>query len=471
MAFTQSGFAPVGAHSSDSPAIYSYSTNDSSIDVSATGYFSDKENQLEEGDYIFVASSTGADTFVVGSDTSSVSIPDTLSSRVIVRKAADLAGTLDSTVGYFIDGVVDMGSQSIEIPATGLNLSGLDFDISKLISSDNNYTMFTSPVGGSGNFIGVSFAIEVTGTTSKVYDIVDATGFNAVEVERINYNDCTSLGTIDGYRQGLETGTGRFGGSPDLTLEGTWVGGFRVTTSIVRSLDAGMTGALFQKGAAFTMASRFLTDMNVDLPASAALLDFESANFTHPSLLQLQGMIVTRNGVSDAGDANYTPNITQTDISSRWTGNQGLSNTFEGGKLEISAEVATVISVQNTFYPIAGTWTASELQHFDEPANGQLRHLGNNPREYSLTGDLVVEGTANDVFRINVVTNDGADTVVGSQVRQVNSLVGSRDVAFFTMTANFILDQNDYVYLAITNETTGRNATVEISSFFQIVRR
>ena len=473
MAFTQETFAPVGPQSTAAPSVYTYSTPDSSTDVTGAGYFATKQNQLSEGDYIFAVTSSGTFTFVVSDATDTVTASgETLIGRSIVREAADLAGTLSSTVEYFLDGVIDMGSQSIEIPAGGLHLSGYGFDTSKLISSANTYTMFTSPIGGSGGLIGSGYAIEVTGTGSQVYDVVDATGFNAIEVSRVNYNDCTSLGTIDGYRQGLETGTGRFGGTPNLTLEGAWVGGFRITTSIVRSLDAGMTGALFQKGGAFTMASRFLTDMNVDLPANTAILDFNSANFTAPSLLQLNGMIVTRNGVSDAGDANLTPNISQADIASQWTGNQGLNNTFEGGKLEITAETATVISVQNTFYPILGTWDASELQHFDEAANGQLRHIGNNPREYSLVGDLVVDGTANDVLRINVVTNDGGgDTVVGSQVRQVNSLVGARDVAFFTLASNFILDQNDYVYLSITNETAGRNATAEISSFFQLVRR
>ena len=168
-----------------------------------------------------------------------------LVNRITVEQASDLAGTLDSTKEYFIDGIIDMGSQQIEIPQGGLNLAGYNFDLSKLTSSATGYTMFTSPVSGSGNVLGLDYGIEVTGAGSQVYDIVSDTGFEAFEFSRINYNNCTSLGTIDNYRQGLEIGTGRFGGSPSLTLKGVWAGGYRITTSIVRALSAGMTEPLF----------------------------------------------------------------------------------------------------------------------------------------------------------------------------------------------------------------------------------
>jgi hypothetical protein len=216
-----------------------------------------------------------------------------------------------------------------------------------------------------------------------------------------------------------------------------------------------MTGALFQKGAAFTMASRFLTDMNVDLPPSAAILDFEPANFTAPSLLQLQGMIVTRGGVSDAADSNYTPNIAQTNLASKWDNNQGLSNTFEGGKLTISSEVATTFSGAGVFTPLLGVFDVSDLQHFDE-------------------ADLPVNGSANDIINIDVRVYDdsaGTSSSVGVQKRIINNLAGPRNVAFFTITSTFTLDRNDYVYLEVANELAGDSVTAEVDGFFQVTRR
>ena len=75
------------------------------------------------------------------------------------------------------------------------------------------------------------------------------------------------LGDLHDYRQYLEFGTGRFGGSPSLTLHGDWLGGFRASATIVRSMSNTTTEPLFKKGIDLVMQSRFLTDINCDLGA------------------------------------------------------------------------------------------------------------------------------------------------------------------------------------------------------------
>ena len=183
----------------------------------------------------------------------STPIDDVLDNRVIVNQlnvATTLGGTIDSTKEYFIDGIIDLGTTQITVPSTGITLKGFSFDVSGLTSSESNYTMFISAsIGGdgngSGNLLGMDYFISVTGTGSKVYELYDDTGFNAFEFQRINYIGCNSLGDIYNYRQGLESGTGRFGGSPSLTLHGLWVGGYRITTSIVRSMSDTTTEPLY----------------------------------------------------------------------------------------------------------------------------------------------------------------------------------------------------------------------------------
>ena len=478
MAFTQETFAPVGANSAPTPATYSYETSDSAAAIVSAGYFIKKQDQLREGDYIFAHTSGGAFIFTVTSDTStvinSISGGDVLANRVIVTQASDLSGTLDSTVEYFIDGVVDMGSQSIEIPVGGLNISGYDFDVSKLISSAAGYTMFTSPVGNSGNLVAKDYSVSVTGSGSKVYDITSATGFEAIELSRINYDDCTSLGTITGYRQGLESGTGRFGGTPELTLAGTWAGGYRVETSIVRSLTDGAY-ALFKAGAGFSMESRFRSNANIDLPASASFFDFAPSNFPNPSTVQVVGSIITRDGVFDASDTNIIPNMTPGDLSSSWKNNNGIPNTFEGGSIGVDTEAVTVINTQGVFEDVNATaWSVLDLQHFDNPAGNQLRHLGNNPREYKIIANFVIDTTANDVVTLRISKWDdsaGSPVVVLDQSRQVNSLVGGRDVAFYNVNINTTLDRNDYIYLEVANESSTSNVTVENDGYYIVEER
>lgn len=390
--------------------------------------------------------------------------------------ATTLGTTIDSTKVYVIDGQIDFTGTglNIEIPAGGFNYVGLTFDTSGLKCTDSNYTLFTSPGGGSGNILGEKCGIEISGANSQVYNITDATGLNAFELDRINYNNCTSGGTITGYRQGLETGTGRFGGKPEITLAGTWLGGYFIETSIVRSLDDGAY-TLFKAGAGFTMASRFRSNMNIDLPASVSFFDFAPANFGNPSTLQMMGVIISRNGVFDAADANLTPNISASDLASAWSSNNGMPNTFEGGQIGVTTEVVTPIAVDGTFVDLLATlWTSADLQHFDNPSGNQLRHLGSTPREYKVIADFALDSSANNTIALRVKRWDdsaSANVTILTQTRQVNNLVGGRDVAFFNININLILDQNDFVFLEVANIGATNNITAEVDSYYVVEER
>lgn len=389
---------------------------------------------------------------------------------VFVTSSSDLAGTLDSSKVYIIDGSVDMGSQTIVVPSGGLTLLGYNLRNSKLTSTVGSYTMFT----GGGDLFMNDLTIDVSGASSSVFNLSAATGLEAFEINMVNFENCTSLGTISGYRQGLEMGTGRFGGTPNLTLAGTWLGGYFISTSIVRSLSAGMTGALYEAGASFVMNSRFRSNQNIDLPTSAAFVDFAPSNFANPSTLQLEGCIISRNGTIDSSDANITPNIDHFDLESAWSNNQGLSNTHVGGVLTIGTEVATTLSGVGVYSALLGTWDTSNLQHFDSPSNGQLRHLGNDPSEYKVTISLMLDSAANDDLSIRLRKYDASaasTSTVKTERRQVNSLTGGRDVAFVTMFANVDLDQNDYVFLQVANNTTTSSITAELESTFFLEAR
>lgn len=386
-----------------------------------------------------------------------------------VRNASDLTGALSSSVIYIVDGVIDMGSTSIEVPAGGLNITGFNPNVSGLFTSTASATLFTSPVGGSGDLFLENLLIQASGTGAKVYDIKDSNFSHAVEVLSCIYNDCTSLGSIENYRQGLEDNTARFGGTPELTLVGSWLGGFRATTTIVRGLDSGMSGSLFKAGVGFAMASRFLTDMNADLPANCSLADFAPANFVLPSTVQIQGAIITK-----ATGVDVMPNLTEADLVCDWRNNVGLNNTHVGGETIITASAATVISATSTFYDLAGTFAASDLQHFDAPASGQLRHLGLNPVDYKINASIVITGTANDAITLKVVKwDDSASAFVDivSQTKPINNLVGGSDRGFFDIIKSVRLEQDDYVKLQVSNNTGTDNVTAQVDSFYEISER
>jgi len=395
---------------------------------------------------------------------------------IIVTEAADF-GVIDGSKTYRISGFVDItgAGVNLEIPAGGINLKGNGVEVSRLICSDAAYQLFTSPVGGSGNVNCKDVSFQIDGAGSSVMALKSATGNEAFELVDVNFIDCTSCGYIDNYRQGRETGTGRFGGSPEIEFRGVWSGGWFVETSVCRVLAAGFTGSLYKAGVGFLMNSRFRSNANIDLPAGASFFDFAPANFVNPSTVQMDRVIITRNGVINSSDTNLTPNMAESDLSSSWKGCLGLDNTFEGGKIITLTEVDTVIATPGSYVTlVSGSHLASELQHFDNPAGTQLRHLGIQPRAYKIVAHLTIEGPQTEEIAVRVRKwDDSATAFVDSLplIVQVNSLVGGRDVAFFPINENVTMDQNDYVFFQVANISSDSDVTLESSSYYDVNAR
>jgi hypothetical protein len=391
-----------------------------------------------------------------------------LSNRIVVSQASDLSGQLDSSKEYFIDGVIDLSTQTIEVPAGGLTISGYGFDLSKLTSPTGSYSMFTSPVGGSGNLILKNVTLTASGLSSQVFNITSLDGTNALEIISVNYDNCTSLGEITGYRQLLETGTGRFGGTPELTFSGSW-NGVRISTSIVRGLSN--ITSLFKAGAGLTFSGRFGTDINCDLPAAGALIDFAEANITNDESLDIEGAFITRGGVIDPTDTAIYPNIDETSVKSNWKANTGLPNTNKYIKGYVSTEILTTINTIDVYEILQGTVTIDRQVHFDMPVNGEYRLL-TGTGSYQISGDISLEGTANNVIDIRITKSTDGGVTFPTEInhirRQINSLVGGRDVGFFPINFVTELNKNDRIRLEVENKTSSNNVTMELDSYLII---
>ena len=174
-------------------------------------------------------------------------------------------------------------------------------------------------------------------------------------------------------------------------------------------------------------------------------------------------------------DTNLIPNTSATDISSSFINNEGIPNTFVGGRDSITTSANTPLTV-STWTPVLGTFTASDLQHFDSPSNGQLRHLGSTPRDFRVSSSGVIDGTAGDEISIKfVVWDDSASTFSdvpnSEQARFIQNSQSGADAAYFTIICHATLDQNDYMRMEIKNSTSSNDAEVEASSFFLVEAR
>lgn len=379
-----------------------------------------------------------------------------------------LGGDIDSSKLYLISGNLDVSGINIEIPESGITILGNGFDISGLSSSSDNYTLFTSPVGGSGNLFMNKLSISISGVNSKVYNLNDSDGSHTIEIGDINFNNCSSLGELNGYRQMLETGTGRFLGTPELTFSGNW-NGVRISTSIVRALSN--ITSLFKNGTSLTFSGRFISDINCDLPSSGALFDFSELNINNDESLIINGAFITRNGVINSDDTTIYPNINNTSVKSLWSDNTGIPNTTKYIKGSISTEVVTNITSTGVYFPLNGTYTINDRSHFDSPVNGQFRLLSGNG-SYQISGDYILNSGQNNEVHLRVTkSTDGGvtfPTEINHLTRTINNFAGGRDVGFFPI--NFIanLKEGDIVRLEVENVTATNNITAEVDSYFII---
>ena len=176
--------------------------------------------------------------------------------------------------------------------------------------------------------------------------------------------------------------------------------------------------------------------------------------------------------------ANILPNVNASELFCSFIENTGITNTFVGGRLTISAEIETPIITAGVFETLQGTWAADLLQHFDDLAvatNGRaLRHLGFTPRSYSISGDLLIDGASDEEITLKIVKYDAllaSESDVYTQTRVINNFLGGRNVAFFSIPAVVDLDSGDYIYLKASNDTTTTNITLDLDSVFTIKKR
>jgi hypothetical protein len=392
---------------------------------------------------------------------------------VPINSAADVVGPFSSNKLYYITvSTLDMtGSGNyFEVPPNGLHVRGLGNNLTTVICSDDNYNLFDSPVSESGNLVINDMGFAITGTNSKVYNLTDYNGGNAVETYGINYYNCTSLGQLTNYRQVLGNNIGRFGGTPELTFNGTF-NGFREDLSIVREI--GNITSLFKEGTSLSITGRFNVNINCDLPATGSLCDFSESNIANDESLIFQNCFITRQGVVNTVDANITPNVSHESVKSKWSDNTGMPDTTKYLEAVIATEVETPIAASGTYYPLEGTWTVNQEVQFDMPVNGQYRLLTGNGA-YQINGDFTIDGSQNDIIDLRVtVSSDGGVTfplVVNHTRRPVNNLQGGRDVAFFNLNFITTLKKNDRIRIEVENVNDTNNVTAEEDCYLNISR-
>lgn len=388
---------------------------------------------------------------------------------IIVRTASDLSGTLSSDKVYLIDGIIDMGTQTITVPAGGLEINGFGVNVSKLTSTENSYTMFVDAASDAGNLFISNIDIDVSGTTSKVFDLDNSGASGAVEINVVNFTNCTSLGTLDAYRQFLMLNSFWLSCADGLTFAGAWAGGAKIETFLVRNFGSSGTVFTGSTSPALTFASRFLCNGNIDIPSGSTVYDFAASMFTNDADFELITGSYTGAGTIIAVKS---PVIDNTSAKSRHRDNNGLDNTYIGGRWRLSSTSATSTGDTN-FYKVAGTTVASDLQWMSAGTANDLTYDSTEAANVEIKGTIsfTSAGNSQDItLKLRQYDDSAAGYVDLDTMPVVTTDSGSGKAQNVAVLGYAVLNENDRVELWVSNASSA-SITVQINSILSVTER
>lgn len=366
---------------------------------------------------------------------------------VIVKSPSDLQN-IDSGKNYIIDGDIDMGSQQIEIPESGISIGGLNAgrDTSILRSSEDNYSLFVSPpTGYSGNVVMDSLTIDLTGTNSQVFELDNDGNSSALDITNVNFGRSPSttliMGELLNYRQLLMDNIGFLFINDGLTFSGAWTG-IRLTTSIAIAFPASAT--LLKEGSGFTVTN-VLSDMNfLSVDSTSVFCDFVSADIINDAGFRLDEFRTSA--------SNALPNLPNTDVKANFSNCLGVMNTYVGGSYTVSTGATTSIPSANTPVKMAGTTTYKGLTWFSGDNDNEFVYLSDQPIDVEVTATVGLDGGSGD--NINVIIRQWDDSA-GSYI-DIGQTPSGSTVIFgnpinVVVLADTTLDQNDRIEIWVEN--------------------
>lgn len=141
------------------------------------------------------------------------------------------------------------------------------------------------------------------------------------------------------------------------------------------------------------------------------------------------------------------------------------------GGIYVSSSAATTISDTTNYFAAAGTTTAQpDLNQFDMPANGRLRYTGKVPAHAHLVISTSLTSASNSQvvhLRIGYYDDSAATTTYleHSEIDQKTQATGG-DIIAAALHGDLVMEENDYIFCAIRNDTSSTNVTLNFCYIF-----
>lgn len=393
--------------------------------------------------------------------------------RIIIKEAWQLSWTLRSDTEYLIDGEIDLGTNTIAVPSGGLTMVWLWFNISKLYSTQDNYTMFNGG-GTSWNIALRWMEISASWLNSKLFNINNNWNNGAAEFLDCNIGSfsrlTTSFGNFDNYRQLRFDGCGFINYSDWFTLNWTFNGWVAVTDSIILSSQSWST--LFKEGTSFVMNGSSISNINASSwlnNANSVVWDFQESNIASDEWFVLDsarfGSLV-----------NPLPNLDSGSTKTFFRSCVGIDNTFIWWIWQLTTEAATTIAI-GTITKLAWTTTYKALEHFSSNWDNSLVYNSTIQKDFVITWTAVLSWGlwfAWDSVTLTIRKWDDSLSAyenLDEYTKIVPNSVGVAevlDIAFFSYAT---LNQNDRIELWVTNNSWAADITLSTSSFLKMSTR
>ena len=374
----------------------------------------------------------------------------------IVDSPTELVENPRSDILYIIDGAIDLGDQSIKVPAGGLQIAGLGFDVSSITA---NGPVFTR----NGTYSGNLQCADLTLTSPSVFDLDNAENGGAIECVSVNFLNCDSLGTLSAYRQGLFNGIGAIFCDDGVIMDDVWAGGFAAIDSII---IGGMTGSLFKAGPSLTVGGSFRSNINaLQISAAGSVCDFAPSN-----ILSDGGFSMT--DVRVGNGANGFPNMPHGSVKARFRNCQGQANTYPGIQYSFTNVATTVITAANTLAKLAGVTTVADAQWFSMTGNNQATYASAQPIDVEIKCVVTITGNNADQVEIVIRQWDASAGVYlnlsQSGAATLNAAGRAEGIASFAYAS---IATNDRIEVWIRNLTNSNNVTAQIGGLIGVTER
>lgn len=370
---------------------------------------------------------------------------------VFVSEKADLPTasggviTLADNVTYFFTSTVDLTGDRL--------VCGQDTTI--LGGSSENCRIKSTGLTGTALITSVySLPIRNITIEADVALNLDGDGVTtALDWFGVNFTDCNTVGTIKDYSNFIMADSA-FLNSGGLTFDGT-IGTIGFDQCL---FNCNTANTVFILPATLTITRRFRI-----IYSSFVVLSGETGiNVNASATIPTESYILDT--VNFAGGGTYLAGLDHTSNDSLFIRCVGIINTAVNGQLYMQNNAtATTVSLQNTFYKVAGTTTASADNSKFTHTDNRLTCDATISRKYLIQCTLSFNSSNGNICEFGFYDSQLAGIRTPSKTKSTANAAGRAENVHFACVVN--MDSGDYLEIHCSNTSGANNITVTDMNF------